>query len=52
MCFFSHHPNNEKAGHRTAYTKKYVRDMLIDHRAYIGKYGEDMPEIRSRTWLS
>jgi xylulose-5-phosphate/fructose-6-phosphate phosphoketolase len=37
-------------GHRAAYTKQYIRDILIDHREYIRKFGEDMPEIRSWTW--
>jgi len=35
---------------RAAYVKQYVRDRIIDHRNYIRKYGEDMPEIRSWTW--
>ena len=35
--------------HKAAYTKQYIRDILIEHREYIGKYGEDMPEIRNWT---
>jgi len=34
----------------SAYVKQAVRDRLIEHREYIEKYGEDMPEIRKWTW--
>ena len=37
-------------GSRAAYTKQYIRDKLIDHRAYICKHGEDMPEIKNWKW--
>jgi xylulose-5-phosphate/fructose-6-phosphate phosphoketolase len=37
-------------GSRAAYTKQYLRDKLLDHKAYIAKYGEDMPEIRNWKW--
>jgi xylulose-5-phosphate/fructose-6-phosphate phosphoketolase len=37
-------------GSRAAYTKQYLRDKLIDHKAYIRKHGEDMPEIRNWKW--
>jgi xylulose-5-phosphate/fructose-6-phosphate phosphoketolase len=37
-------------GSRAAYTKQYLRDKLLDHKAYIHKYGEDMPEIRNWEW--
>jgi xylulose-5-phosphate/fructose-6-phosphate phosphoketolase len=39
-----------KLGYMAAYTKQFVRDKLIDHKEYIRKYGQDMPEIRERTW--
>jgi len=35
---------------QAAYTKQYLRDKLLDHKAYIRKHGEDMPEIRSWHW--
>jgi xylulose-5-phosphate/fructose-6-phosphate phosphoketolase len=37
-------------GSRAAYTKQYLRDKLLDHKAYIDKHGEDMPEIRYWKW--
>jgi xylulose-5-phosphate/fructose-6-phosphate phosphoketolase len=39
-----------KLGCIAAYTKQAVRDRLIEHREYITKYGQDMPEIRDWTW--
>lgn len=35
-----------------AYTKQFVRDKRIEHKQYINKYGQDMPEIREWTWKS
>ncbi len=35
---------------QAAYTKQYLRDKLLDHKAYIRKHGEDMPEIRNWRW--
>jgi xylulose-5-phosphate/fructose-6-phosphate phosphoketolase len=37
-------------GSRAAYAKQYLRDKLLDHKAYIDKYGQDMPEIRNWKW--
>ena len=37
-------------GSTAAYTKQYIRDKLIDHKAYICKHGEDMPEIKNWKW--
>ncbi|MBI4826187.1 MAG: phosphoketolase family protein [Nitrospirae bacterium] len=37
-------------GSVAAYTKQFVRDKLIEHKQYIKKYGQDMPEIREWTW--
>ena len=37
-------------GSRAAYAKQYLRNKLLDHKAYIHKHGEDMPEIRNWKW--
>jgi xylulose-5-phosphate/fructose-6-phosphate phosphoketolase len=37
-------------GSRAAYVKQYLRDRLLDHKAYIEKHGEDLPEIRNWQW--
>ena len=39
-----------KLGERAAYAKQEIRDKLIDHREYIRRYGDDMPEIKNWTW--
>jgi xylulose-5-phosphate/fructose-6-phosphate phosphoketolase len=41
-----------KLGYLAAYAKQAMRDKLIDHKAYIRKHGEDMPEIRDWRWSS
>jgi len=35
---------------RAAYAKQSIRDKLIEHKQYIAKHGEDMPEIRNWKW--
>ncbi len=35
---------------RAAYCKQAIRDKLIDHKQYIQKHGDDMPEIAGWTW--
>jgi xylulose-5-phosphate/fructose-6-phosphate phosphoketolase len=37
-------------GHLAAYAKQAIRDKLIEHKEYVNKYGQDMPEIRDWTW--
>jgi xylulose-5-phosphate/fructose-6-phosphate phosphoketolase len=39
-----------KAGARAAYAKQAIRDKLIEHREYISRYGDDMPEISGWRW--
>jgi xylulose-5-phosphate/fructose-6-phosphate phosphoketolase len=39
-----------KLGPRAAYAKQAIRDRRIDHKQYIARYGEDMPEIRDWKW--
>jgi xylulose-5-phosphate/fructose-6-phosphate phosphoketolase len=37
-------------GARAAYAKQAIRDKLMEHRRYIERYGEDLPEVRDWTW--
>jgi xylulose-5-phosphate/fructose-6-phosphate phosphoketolase len=37
-------------GSRAAYAKQAIRDKLLEHKQYIAKYGEDMPEINDWQW--
>ena len=39
-----------QTGAKGTYLKQQLRDRLIDHKQYIDKYGEDMPEIREWEW--
>jgi xylulose-5-phosphate/fructose-6-phosphate phosphoketolase len=32
------------------YPKQWLRDRLIEHKQYVARYGEDMPEIRNWKW--
>ena len=39
-----------KLGYIAAYTKQFVRDKIIEHKQYISKHGQDMPEIQNWEW--
>ncbi len=39
-----------KLGPKAAYVKQALRNKLIDHKQYIEKYGDDMPEIKNWSW--
>jgi xylulose-5-phosphate/fructose-6-phosphate phosphoketolase len=39
-----------KLGYMAAYIGQAMREKLIEHKEYIARHGEDMPEIRNWTW--
>ncbi len=39
-----------KLASRAAYAKQAVRDKLLEHKQYITRYGDDMPEIVNWKW--
>jgi len=39
-----------KLGERAAYAQQAIREKLIDHKHYIAKHGDDMPEVRDWKW--
>ena len=39
-----------KLGSKVAHVKQAMRDKLIEHKHYIRKYGDDMPEVRDWKW--
>ena len=41
-----------KLASRGAYVKQFLRDRLLEHKAYIRKYGDSLPEIKNWKWGS
>jgi xylulose-5-phosphate/fructose-6-phosphate phosphoketolase len=39
-----------QAGEKGIYLKQQLRDKLVEHRQYINKFGEDLPEVRNWKW--
>jgi xylulose-5-phosphate/fructose-6-phosphate phosphoketolase len=39
-----------QAGDKGIYLKQQLKDKLIEHKQYIDKHGEDLPEIRNWKW--
>jgi xylulose-5-phosphate/fructose-6-phosphate phosphoketolase len=39
-----------KLGARAAYAQQAIREKLVDHKNYIARHGDDMPEIREWKW--
>nr|MBA3898503.1 phosphoketolase family protein [Sphingomonadaceae bacterium] len=39
-----------KTGSRGDHLKQAMRDKLVEHKLFIDRHGEDMPEIRNWTW--
>ena len=37
-------------GSRAAYAKQMIREKLLEHKQYIAKHGDDMPEVRDWKW--
>ena len=43
-------PRAEARTSGAAYAKQAIRDKLIEHKQFIARYGDDMPEITGWRW--
>jgi xylulose-5-phosphate/fructose-6-phosphate phosphoketolase len=34
----------------TGHARQYIRDRLLDHRRYVSRHGEDLPDVHSWRW--
>ena len=41
-----------QTGSQGVYLKQQLKDKLIDHKRYIDRHGQDLPEIRNWTWAA
>ena len=41
-----------QTGDKGLYLKQRLADKLVEHREYINRYGEDLPEIRHWKWAA
>ena len=41
-----------QTGDKGVYLKQQLKDKPIEHKQYIDKHGEDLPEIRNWKWES
>jgi phosphoketolase len=39
-----------QTGDQGVYLKMQIKDKLIEHGQYIGRHGQDMPELRDWKW--
>jgi xylulose-5-phosphate/fructose-6-phosphate phosphoketolase len=39
-----------KLGYMAAYAKQALRDQLIEHKQYITRHGDDMPDVKDWRW--
>jgi len=39
-----------KLGSKAAYAKQAIRDKLLEHKQYIARHGDDMPQITGWRW--